>query len=283
ATGNSSLSQSAVVTALHKVQRLLPGPSSTCAPEVCLALGFPVFPFPSPIPGVALISHWPFNTNNCNGMTLQSELGKAEQNLTQAVESEAERKPPGFMFRHGVHMNLFPIPAIGYFFNGAKPLGAMSFLGGKTPDFSEVDASRAMVQKQLDAQLERAMEECPNIRRRFELHYRNREVQERLLESPGQRSRIVASSFPELAGRGTIRRQLKAKFAVGAFGVIGTGGLAVGLFGNVAFQGKSLAKLYKGCPAWREVVDLWDNNPVLEMEPQDEVSISSMSTTSMEL
>merc|ERR1719401_411822 len=156
-----STRQSIMDKALKKVSSVLPGKFSGCSPLVCLGIGFPVFPLPSPIPSVFMINTWPHNLNTSNGVSLKNEI----------EDSSIDTKPKSsskWGFRHGVHMVLFPVPAVSYFTSGARDLSPpVNRTDRPHLKWDQVDAKRSEVLSELDAAIRQALVECPILARRF--------------------------------------------------------------------------------------------------------------------
>lgn len=274
ATGNSTASKHMVTRALQKIRSILPRRGAKgCIPIIALGVGWPVFPLPTPIPYVFMFMLWPMNLESCNAVTLHDEI---DQHVFGKVT-----KPANTMgLSHGVSLGLFPIPSVSYIMSKAKPLD-LSFLLRRTarqpmPDFQSLRSNRTRLLRELDAAIQVSVDECPTIRRRFELHRRQYDFQGDVRAMPEEELRLTAASFPELGGKdSTTSPRFQAGFAVGGFALVGTGGVGMGVFTGPSMQGTSLSSLYKGCASWRRVVELWRANPLLEVGSEEEQALET--------
>eukprot|EP00930_Biecheleria_cincta_P047907 TRINITY_DN33304_c0_g1_i1.p2 TRINITY_DN33304_c0_g1~~TRINITY_DN33304_c0_g1_i1.p2 ORF type:complete len:286 (+),score=45.40 TRINITY_DN33304_c0_g1_i1:1322-2179(+) len=251
ATENRSKSQSSVQRALSKIRAVLG--KGTCIPQVCLGVGFTVFPIPSPVPSIFTTITWPLNYQSCNGVALSDEVDAAMRN-TPSVPKNGMRAGGN----HGIHIGLFPIPSLSYTIQGVMPisLGTLARQKKISPEFSAIQANATYARIALETAVETAIDHCPDIKRRWQLYEANAEAELQAV-SAENRLRIIASKFPELAATGSASSTHTPGFAVGGFAVVGTGGVSLGIFGSPSLRVKSFSQRFKGCDSWKRVIELW--------------------------
>jgi len=252
----------------------------TCVPNICLGLGFTVFPIPSPVPAVFMLLTWPVRMSACNGVKLSDEITDVQSMTEKGMESEIvtkESRSNKGSLRHGLHIGLFPVPSIGYFFQGVKPVSLGRLFGRrKRVKKLNVTADTSEALTTLEDKIDKAIQACPNIRRRFELHSRRFELTGDVRRMRKDQLREVAASFPELAGKGTAtKRKISGGFAVGGFAMVGSGGAALGIFGGPSMSGRNLQPSYLGCRPWVDVIKVWQERPILDVDPEEERVLES--------
>merc|ERR550525_710930 len=93
------------------------------------------------------------------------------------------------------------------------------------------------------------------------------------MASEEERLIIIASSFPELAGkRGASVGHSKVRpgAMAGFMASVGTHGVGAMMMGGASYTGRVLADSYKGCSEWQQVLRLWRDNPLLGLDAEQE-------------
>lgn len=254
--------------ALAKLESVMPDKndlSSACNPSVCLQMSMTQFPVPSPVPTVALQITWPMSLASCNGMDLRRELDEVKNDggADLAVRlNEVANSTSGFSGGggHGFNFVVFPIPATNYFVQGA---GKLSWMSGKRQILDDQQLQSAVVKdsERLDKLMLKAMDACPDLQRRFELHGKalGRDTRGSMADR-----QAIARAFPELS---TPERGGGHRYGVGggAYGQIGPLGVATGVFGGGSIQGQQLGKKFNGCAAWKTVIQEWHTSPLADV------------------
>lgn len=229
-------------------------------PTVCHITSFAKFPIPNPIPSLTIVTAFPEHLDECTGKAFHAEMADLRQemavnpNLQHAIQEE-EAKDKKFIQGQGFAFTYFPLPGTAYFKNG-QLIGSMTLgaQGSLSKDCEQLRARVAENSRRLEEALQAANNTCPDVRKRLRL--RAEDV------SPKSLTELLGS-FPELgAPRGS--RGGVLDFNAGYYFQAGTGGVATGVFGGVAWTGRDLGKRYSGCDQWKKVIDLWYQSPSSE-------------------
>lgn len=252
ATENRSISQASVQYALTKIRAVLS--KGTCIPQICLGIGFPVFPIPSPVPGIFTTITWPLDYSSCNGVALADEVDAGMLNSSSVPKTGMRTG-----VNHGIHIGFLPLPSISYMMQGVKPisLGKLARKNKIAPEFRSIQAKAKDARISLKTAVETAIDHCPDIKRRWQVHEANAKAELRAV-SAEDRLLIIASKFPELAATGSASSAVSSPgFAVGGLAVVGTGGVSLGIFGSPSLRVRSMSQKFKGCGPWKHVIELW--------------------------
>lgn len=263
---DNSKKKEMVAKALEKLREVMPkDENSICVPAVCIGISVTKFPIPSPVPTISLFVSWPIDQDQCNGANIRDAISEVEQEASSEATAMQELKKSAFNGMHGSSISVFPVPNVAYFAMGT--VHASGVFGGGI-DTEQLLQEGRKAATEIEGLIKQAIEQCPTIASRFEGHSMSDDVRGALAQSQtqGETLRIVAKSFPELASVST-SKGTHLGFGAGTYGQIGWLGATAGVFGGGSFQSSTLGKSYQGCSKWAQVIKVWYNSPLSELDP----------------
>jgi hypothetical protein len=271
--GDQTRKQEMVAKALGKLRDVMPkDENSICVPSVCIGISITKFPIPSPIPSISLFLTWPTNLDQCNGANIKDAIEEVQEQAKSEVTAMQELKQSAFGGMHGTSISVFPVPNVAYFAMGTVYASGL-FGGGIAADKLLQEGRKAA--KTIETLIAEAVEQCPALKKRFEHHARSNVVRASPAssQSRGESMRIVAKSFPEIASIRT-PRGTHVGFGAGVYGQIGWLGVTAGVFGGGAVKSQALGKKYAGCAKWKEVIKVWYDSPLSDLNPEQMAALA---------
>eukprot|EP00928_Gymnodinium_smaydae_P072173 TRINITY_DN5558_c0_g2_i1.p1 TRINITY_DN5558_c0_g2~~TRINITY_DN5558_c0_g2_i1.p1 ORF type:complete len:504 (-),score=38.97 TRINITY_DN5558_c0_g2_i1:362-1873(-) len=271
---NATARSAMLAKVLGKLGEVMPkDDQSVCVPTVCIGVAVTKFPIPSPVPSISVFFIWPMVQDQCNGADIRDAINEVQKERKSATAAVQDLQHALFNGLHGSSFGVFPVPDVAYFAMGTVHTSGL-FRGYVDTEKLLEESQRAAAE--IDNLILDAIYECPALRKRFELHAQSEDVKAslRLSKSDVESRRIIAKSFPELSSS-TTHKSAHLGLGAGTYGQVGTHGVAAGVFGGGTFKCQSLGKKYRGCLQWRQVLKLWYNSPLSEMDREQLAALNT--------